>query len=261
VWLVTGAGSGVGRALAVALASSGAEVILTSRSLLRLEETSRWCQGSRMLPADLADAASVTALAAGVVRILAGRPLAGIVHAAGVAAWTSPSTPSGWSLVPLVNAISPWNLTLDLEESLLAASGRVLFVAGAPFTLKGVQPDLARWSGEQKGRGLALALEAAEAKVSMARVLHHRWAGRASAFAFHPGFVRSHLAEGLPFPLNFLGWLAQPFLSPRCSTGEFLTLDPKATALSGQFVSGRRAVGVPRDGGTEEPNFRGSPWT
>jgi len=242
VWLVTGAGSGVGRTLAVALASTGAEVILASKSLARLEQTARWCWAPTTLaPVDLADPASVTALAATVVEKLGGRPLAGIVHAAGAALWTSPDTASGWSLVPLVNAVSPWRLTLSLESSLLAA-GRVLFVAGAPFTLKGIRPDLSGWSGEQKGRGLALALEAAAAKVSMARVLHRRWAGRVSVFAFHPGFVKSHLASGLPFPLNLLGAVAQPFLSSRCLTGEFLALDPGAPALSGSLVAGRRSV-------------------
>ena len=244
VWLVTGAGSGVGRTLAVALASTGAEVILTARSRSRLEDTARWCWApSLVVPSDLADVPSVEALAATVTAHLAGRPLAGIVHAAGVMAWTSLATASGWSRVPLVNALAPWKLTLALEASLLSApGGRVLFVAGAPFTLRGVRPDLVGWKGEGKGRGMALALEAGSAKVWMARVLHRRWAGRSAVFAFHPGFVKSHLADGLPFPLSFLGCLAQPFLAARCATGEFLALDPSAPGLSGTLVSGRRSV-------------------
>jgi NAD(P)-dependent dehydrogenase (short-subunit alcohol dehydrogenase family) len=244
VWLVSGAGSGVGRSLAVALASTGAEVILASRSRERLEDTARWCWAPTLVaPVDLADPASVDALAATVVGHLAGRPLAGIVHAAGLMAWHSPSTPSGTSLIPQVNALSPWRLTLALESALLAAPGaRVLFVAGAPFTLRGVQPHPERWSGEQRGRGLALALEAAAAKVVMARWLHRRWAGVASAFAFHPGYVKSRLGDGLPFPLSFAACVAQPFLAGRSVTGEFLALDPAAPALSGHLVAGRRAA-------------------
>lgn len=242
VWLVTGAGSGVGRVLAVALAASGAEVILTARNQDALADTARWCPGASVCPADLADDREVERLILAVKPILGGRPLAGIVHAAGVMTWDSSSTVTGWSRVPLVNALSPWRLTLGLEADLLAAGGRVLFVAGAPFTLQGVQPRLEGWKGEQKARGLRLALEAAAAKVWLARELDRRWASRASAFAFHPGFVKSALADGLPFPLNTLGCLVQPLLSTRCRTGEFLALDPGAPALSGHLVAGLRAV-------------------
>jgi len=228
--------------LAVALAASGAQVVLSARTLSALNDTALWCgAGVQVVPADLADPDSVKALASTVEGLLAGRPLAGIVHAAGVMAWDSLATASGWSAVPLVNAVSPWRLTLALEPALLRGSGgRVLFVAGAPFTLQAVRPNLENWSGNQAGRGMRLALEAASAKVLMARVLHRRWAGRALAFAFHPGFVKSHLADRLPFPLNTLGCLAQPFLSTRCRTGEFLALDPASDGLSGCLVSGRK---------------------
>lgn len=244
VWLVTGAGSGVGRVLSVALAAGGARVLLAARTKAALEDTARWCgPGALVTPVDLSDPASVASLAFTVEGVLEGRPLAGIVHAAGVMTWSSPTTASGWSRVPLVNAVAPWNLTRALEPALLREPGaRVLFVAGDPMTLKGRSPDLARWSGDQPGRGLGLALEAAAAKVAMARVLHRRWQGQASAFAFHPGLVKSHLADGLPFPLNTLGCLAQPFLSARCRAGEFLFGDPGAPALSGNLVAGNKAV-------------------
>ena len=260
VWLVTGAGSGVGRTLALALAASGAEVILTARNRSRLEETAqRAGSSSVVLPADLSDVGSLDGLAGEVGKRLAGRPLAGIVHAAGVMLWDSPSTAAGWSLVPWVNALAPWRLTLNLEPLLLAGSGsRVLFVAGAPFTLKGIHPDPSHWKGAQKGRGLTLALESAAAKVLMVRSLHDRWGGRAAAFAFDPGFVKSHLAGGLPFPLNALGFIAQPFLSARSGNAEFLALDPAALTLSGSLVSGRRAVPdcpFPKEKASEEAFF------
>jgi NAD(P)-dependent dehydrogenase (short-subunit alcohol dehydrogenase family) len=253
VWLVTGAGSGVGRTLAVALASSGCRVLITSRDRGHLEDTARWCgAGTGVIPADLSDPSSVASLAASVEVHLAGAPLAGIVHAAGVMVWSSPVASSGWSLVPAVNAIGPWTLTQLLEPALLRDTGsRVLFVAGAPVTLQGVRPRIEGWKGTQTGRGLALALEAAAAKVWMARSLHRRWAGRASALAFHPGYIKSHLADALPFPLSTLGCLAQPFLATRCATGEFLALAPGALALSGTLVAGRRAV--PSCPGPEDP--------
>jgi len=230
--------------LAIALASTGAEVILAGRNRPRLEETARWCWAPSLVEeVDLAESASVGALVGKVAAHLGDRPLAGIVHAAGLMVWNSEATSTGWSRVPLVNAVAPWRLTLVLEPLLLKGSGaRVLMVAGAPFTLRGVHPDPNTWGGIQKGRGVALALQAAAGKVLLARSLHRRWAGRASVFAFHPGYVRSHLSEGLPFPLNVLGVLAQPFLSKRSLTGEFLALDPGAPALSGTLVAGRRSI-------------------
>lgn len=226
----------------MALAASGAEVLLAARGRTALEDTAAWCGPlARVLPTDLAAESSVDALVEAVKAHLGTRPLVGMVLAAGVMRWDSPVTASGWSLVPLVNALSPWRLLQGLESRLLAApGGRVLLVAGAPFTLQGVLPELEGWKGNQKGRGLRLALEAAAAKVWMARSLHRRWGGRAAAFAFHPGFVKSHLADGLPFPLNTLGCMAQGLLSTRCRTGEWLALDPKAPALSGQLVAGTR---------------------
>jgi NAD(P)-dependent dehydrogenase (short-subunit alcohol dehydrogenase family) len=61
--LVTGAGTGVGRAAAVALAEDGWAVALLGRRRELLEETAGLCGGARtlLLPADVADPASVEA--------------------------------------------------------------------------------------------------------------------------------------------------------------------------------------------------------
>ncbi len=254
-WLVTGASSGVGRVLAVALAGAGHRVLLTARNATLLQDTQIWCPGSEVLPADLADPASVGALAIQVLERTHGSGLDGIVHAAGVMLWNSLDTPAGWSLVPAVNALAPWLLTHRLEPALLASTHpRVLFIAGASFTLNGIVPGLPGWKGSQPGRGMTLALEAASAKVLMAREFHRRWQGSGSAFAFHPGFVKSHLADGLPFPLSFLGCVAQGVLATRSANGEFLALDPRAPALAGNLVDNRRAYPacpVPEDAAAE----------
>ncbi len=55
--LVTGAGRGIGRAIAVALAEEGCSVALLARSAEELDETARQCQGHGVqtlcLPADM----------------------------------------------------------------------------------------------------------------------------------------------------------------------------------------------------------------
>jgi NADP-dependent 3-hydroxy acid dehydrogenase YdfG len=59
---VTGAGSGIGRAAAVALAAEGAKVALTGRRRAPLEETAAMIgAGAAVVPADLTDAAEVAA--------------------------------------------------------------------------------------------------------------------------------------------------------------------------------------------------------
>ncbi len=251
-WLVTGASSGVGRVMARALAGAGHRVLLTARNQALLSDTQRSCPGSEVADADLSHLEAVAALAKLADTWAGPEGLAGIVHAAGVMLWDSPATPGGWSLVPVVNAVAPWRLTAGLEGALQRnGAPRVLFIAGAPFTLNGIQPHLNHWKGEQKGQGLTLALESAAAKVWMARELNRRWASKGSAFAFHPGYLRSHLADGLPFPINVVGFLAQPFLGTRCRNGEFLAFDSLASALSGNLVSNQKPF--PLCPGSEEP--------
>jgi NAD(P)-dependent dehydrogenase (short-subunit alcohol dehydrogenase family) len=65
VAIVTGAGSGIGRAVALALLEDGYAVALAGRRQDKLEETAREAPGgslTRVVPADVADASSVSAL-------------------------------------------------------------------------------------------------------------------------------------------------------------------------------------------------------
>jgi NADP-dependent 3-hydroxy acid dehydrogenase YdfG len=89
VALVTGAGSGIGRAVSVAFARAGADVAVIGRREQRVVETARRVEatGSRALPmsADVADPSSVVAAVERTERELG--PLAIAVANAGVNAW------------------------------------------------------------------------------------------------------------------------------------------------------------------------------
>lgn len=69
--IVTGAGSGIGRAVAVALGAKGYRLVLAGRRAEPLEETAALCAGAAepplCVPTDVADAASVEALFAAAV--------------------------------------------------------------------------------------------------------------------------------------------------------------------------------------------------
>jgi NAD(P)-dependent dehydrogenase (short-subunit alcohol dehydrogenase family) len=63
VAVVTGAGSGIGRAVAIALGAAGFRIVLTGRRRAPLEETAQQvCQAALVLPADVTDAYAVAEL-------------------------------------------------------------------------------------------------------------------------------------------------------------------------------------------------------
>jgi NAD(P)-dependent dehydrogenase (short-subunit alcohol dehydrogenase family) len=64
--LVTGAGSGIGKAVALALMQEGYEVVLAGRRREPLEETARGGRNGFVVPADVTDAVSVAALFAAI---------------------------------------------------------------------------------------------------------------------------------------------------------------------------------------------------
>ena len=82
--LVTGAGRGLGRSMALAIASAGGTVIAVARTAADLNEVADLAVGGRVLalPWDLVELSSLDSLADRAGDI--GGPLSGVVHAAGV---------------------------------------------------------------------------------------------------------------------------------------------------------------------------------
>ncbi|MBW8734713.1 MAG: SDR family oxidoreductase [Asticcacaulis sp.] len=62
VAVITGAGSGIGRAVAIALEAAGFTAVLAGRRREALEATARLGQGMHVVPADVTDADSIAAL-------------------------------------------------------------------------------------------------------------------------------------------------------------------------------------------------------
>ena len=80
---VTGAGSGIGRAIAISFAAEGAKVALTGRRVGPLEETAKMIGGGAVIvPADLTDEKQVTAALAKVEATIGGPDI--LVNNAGV---------------------------------------------------------------------------------------------------------------------------------------------------------------------------------
>ena len=131
--LVTGASSGIGRALAFDLAEGGCHLILTARRRERLEDVQRQLAPFKVrvdvMPADLAIAGTATQLANDIHR--AGRHVDLLVNNAGIGvAGTFASTP--WERdhqMAQLNIVSVLELTKRLLPAMLERrSGHIIFV-------------------------------------------------------------------------------------------------------------------------------------
>lgn len=137
VALVTGAGRGIGRAIATGLAAAGAKVALVARSADQLDQAAAAIQAAGgtavVIAADLADAAALTGIpgrvagAIGPVDILINN--AAVVQPAGP---TLNADAEEWHTAFAVNVRAPFHLTLALVPSMLQRSwGRVVNVSAA----------------------------------------------------------------------------------------------------------------------------------
>jgi len=154
--LLTGAGSGIGAALADSLHGRGDSLVLLARTSERADElASRW-EGARRLVADLADAGSLDDLEPP-------EQLDSVVHAAGVVDLgpVAEFTTEQWREHLDVNLLAPAALTRLVLPALRAARGTVVFVnSGAGLR---ANPQWAAYAASKHGlRALADSLRAEE---------------------------------------------------------------------------------------------------
>jgi len=134
VW-VTGAGSGIGRACAVAFAGAGGRIALTGRRVAALEETARIIRGAGgtafVAPADVTDAQAVAAAHQGIVAAL-GDPLILVNSAGGNVRrrhWAN-LEPSGVSQVIDLDLKAMFYCTLAVLPAMRARrDGRIVHIA------------------------------------------------------------------------------------------------------------------------------------
>ncbi len=129
--VVSGGGTGIGRAVAGRLAASGQHVTVTGRRRQPLEEVAAGSELIDMLPADVSTAAGAESVAAGLRS--AGRACTGVVAAAG---GLSPAGGSGldgirqgWQASFESNVLSAVLLVEALRPDLEAHAGRVVLLS------------------------------------------------------------------------------------------------------------------------------------
>lgn len=163
--LVTGAGSGIGAAVARQLSERGDELILLARSESRAAELTERLPGSQALVADLADPAGI---ADALVRQGAPARLDSLLHVAGYVELGSVGEMQAdvWAQTVTVNLLAPAELTRAVLPALRAARGHVVFVnsgsglvanpswaayAASKFGLRALADSL---RGEEHGSGV-----------------------------------------------------------------------------------------------------------
>ncbi|MCQ8239642.1 SDR family NAD(P)-dependent oxidoreductase [Rhizosaccharibacter radicis] len=163
VALVTGAGRGIGRATAIALAALGARCVLTARTPGGLEETDDLIRAgdgpaATLLPLDLADGGSIDRLGP-TIHERFGR-LDILVHAAAALGALTPvphGTDRDWTAAMAVNLHAPWRLIRTAAPLLeRAPAGRAVFL-GCDILRSPAAPD-AFWGMYAAGKAATAAL-------------------------------------------------------------------------------------------------------
>ncbi|MGH2858737.1 MAG: SDR family NAD(P)-dependent oxidoreductase [Solirubrobacteraceae bacterium] len=206
-FIVTGAGTGIGRATALALAARGATVFMAGRSEARTRaaidaiSAQTGSERLRFLALDLADLSSVRECARSFLET--GEPLHCLVNNAGLAG-SRGLTDSGFELAFGTNHVGPFLLTSLLTDRLReSAPARVVNVASdAHMRASGIDWDAVR-------RPTRTRTAFAEYGVSkLANVLHAQELGRrladarVSACSLHPGVVASDIWRRVPWPIR-----------------------------------------------------------
>jgi len=245
--LVTGATSGIGRALAGALAATGATVGIVARDTERGEQAKTAFAAStgnkrvELFTGDLSSLASVRRLAAAVAE--AHPALDVLVHCAAVYTPRRRPTVDGFETMLATNLLGPFLLTNLLLDQIRAARSARILVLSAPSTIRLDFDDL---QAERRFRSLTAFGATKAADLLFTFELARRLEGTAAtANAVHPGLVRSNLMRGAPAPLRWATWLVSRSPARAVESILPLAMAPEFEGLSGRFFHRARQIEPP----------------
>jgi retinol dehydrogenase 12 len=247
-FLVTGANSGIGRALVSALAAGGGNVLLASRSeertrpVVDIVRQRHPAVEVRFLPVDVSDFGSVRRASADF--LATGHPLDVLVNNAGVAG-TRALSPDGFDVTYATNHLGPFLLTNLLLPRLRESSqGRIVNVSSAAHT-RVKQID---WSVLERRTTPKRSTFPDYAITKLMNVLHakelaRRLGGtRVTTYALHPGAVASNIWRSVPQPLQ---WLMKRFMLSNEAGAEtplYCATAPELATRSGRYYERCREV-------------------
>lgn len=234
--VVTGAGSGVGRATAEALAARGLHVVCVGRRLEPLRETVELIGGGQAVPADVSTEEGVAS-----VRTAVGSDaVATVVHAAGVEGLVTMAKTDRSTFGALVatNLGGPFFLTQALLPAL--AGGSVVFV-GSVAAVRGREHHAAYGASKAALLGLTVNLAAELAPgvrvncICLGAVRTPMLAQAVTDYTAAVGEARAHATLAVERPRMLLG-IAEPELV--AGSIVYLALDAAFTTGSVLFADG-----------------------
>jgi dehydrogenase/reductase SDR family protein 13 len=247
-FFVTGANSGIGRAMVEALAARGAGVVLASRSEERTKpvldriRTRHPAADAQFLPLDVSDLGSVRRAAE---RFLAsGHPLDVLINNAGIAG-TRALSREGFDLTYATNHIGPFLLTnLLLPKLRESPQGRIVNVASvAQMRVKQIDWSLLERRTEPKRSGFADYAMTKLMNVLHAKELARRLVDtRVTTYALHPGAVASNVWRSIPQPLQWFMKLFMLSNEAGARTPLYCATAPELSTSTGRYYDRCREV-------------------
>jgi retinol dehydrogenase 12 len=245
--LVTGATSGIGKAIAVGLGRMGAEVAITARDEAKgkavLDEIQLDAPGAKLqlFLCDFASLKSIRALAAEVDRRLPKLQI--LVNNAGAMNQLRKTSADGLELTFAVNHLGYFLLTnLLLPKLKASAPARIISTSSVAHTFGKVNfDDLQSEKGYSAFRVYGTSkLE----NILFTRELARRLEGSGvTANCFHPGAVRSGFGRNDPGFMSFITGLGGPFLrtpEKAAQTALRLASAPELAEVSGRYFANAR---------------------
>ncbi|MFS8478716.1 MAG: SDR family NAD(P)-dependent oxidoreductase [Micromonosporaceae bacterium] len=241
--LVTGAGRGIGREIAIRLAAAGHRVALTARSEPELAETAAACGGGLVVPLDLTEPGAVDELFARVERELG--PVDVLVANAG-AATSAPlvrTTDEQWQRMLDLNLTVPFRCLRRAVPAMTAAGWGRIVVIGSVASRVGA-PYVAAYTASKHGV-LGLVRSAAAELVKSGVTVN----------AVCPGYVDTSMTDGavatIATTTGRTPEQARGILANQQPIGRLITVEEVASAVMFCVANGAvtgQAINV--DGGT-----------
>jgi len=221
--LVTGGGSGIGRAICLLFASEGARVVVNDIDSAAAEATVKAMGGGRALPADVADSAQVKAMFVAVEREHGGLDI--LVNNAGIASGGLTDRPGlrDRAEARIKETLGGQGVTthLDATEGIDDASWRRMLAVHLDGTFYCTREALRLMKG--RGRGAIVNLSSVAALSGLATVPHYS-AAKGGILAFTRAVAQDVASRGIRVNAICPGYIDTPMTAPASPLMKAVTL-------------------------------------